>query len=220
MNDQINCLLHSRHASILTHLSLMTLLVLEFGFLLALPLWIAFLPCLVLHHRIGILLHEYMHGIPLTRYQHNLWVLSLVNGFLMTFGVMEVFRGNHLAHHRWLNTEKDPGFWRARSTGRQEAGGWWHTVRDIARGRHGPFMHLKLLYGSAKAHPYIKRRRVVAEIAVSSVALASWLAMDLPLVPLSVAALHLAVIPPAAFRGALSTRATIAIRCSRTNTRW
>ena len=32
---------------------------------------------------------------------------------------MEVLHGNHLAHHRSLNTDKDPGFWRGAQPGEQ-----------------------------------------------------------------------------------------------------
>ena len=103
--------LHSPYAPFITHFSLIALLLCEFSLILWFPLWATILPCLLTHHRIGIMLHEYMHGIPFRRYKHNLWVFSTVNGVLMTFGLLEVFRGNHLAHHRWLNTENDPGFW-------------------------------------------------------------------------------------------------------------
>src|SRR5689334_7538681 len=103
-------LLTSRYAPLLTHAALVGLTVVLFTLLLRLPLWLAFVPCALVEHRIGVLLHEYIHGIPFRKYRTNLWLLSAYEGVLLTFGLGELFRGTHLAHHRWLNTEKDPAF--------------------------------------------------------------------------------------------------------------
>src|SRR5262249_23770749 len=102
--------LHSRSASVLTHGSLVLLTIAEFVLLLRLPFLLAFVPCALIHPRIGVLMHEYIHGIPLARYRHNLWILSLFDGLMLMFGTLDLFRGTHLAHHRWLNTENDPAF--------------------------------------------------------------------------------------------------------------
>jgi fatty acid desaturase len=59
-------------------------------------------------HRIGVLLHDYLHGIPFRRRRNNLAMVSLFDGLMLMFGTLEVFRGTHLAHHRWLNTPRDP----------------------------------------------------------------------------------------------------------------
>jgi len=69
--------LTGRYAPLLTHGSLMVLTVSMFAILLRLPFWLAFVPCAIIHHRIGVLLHEYIHGIPFTRYRTNLLVLSV-----------------------------------------------------------------------------------------------------------------------------------------------
>ena len=84
--------LHSRYAPLITHISVVTLTVFMFGLLLWAPLWIAILPCLLMHYRVGILLHEYIHGIPFRRYKHNLWMLSLFDELLIFFGFLELFR--------------------------------------------------------------------------------------------------------------------------------
>src|SRR5208283_5823340 len=89
--------------------TLLVLLTVIYGFLIMRVsfLW-AFIPAVIVAHRIGILLHEYIHGIPFRRYRSNNNVVTFYDGLLLTFGVMEVFRATHLAHHRWLNTPLDP----------------------------------------------------------------------------------------------------------------
>ncbi len=79
-----------------------------FTLLLAVPFWVALVPGVAIAHRIGILLHEYFHGIPCRRYRDNLAVLSVFDGLLLLFGLLELIRGLHLAHHRWLNSDLDP----------------------------------------------------------------------------------------------------------------
>src|SRR5678816_3782463 len=56
--------LQSRYAPLLTHASLLLLTASLFAVLLRFPFWIAFVPCAIVQHRIGVLLHEYIHGIP------------------------------------------------------------------------------------------------------------------------------------------------------------
>ena len=91
-------LVESRYPPLLTHGSLVVLTVLLFALLLRARLWVAFVPCAILRHRIGVLLHEYIHGVPLRRYRSNLRVLAFFDGLLFTFGLGELFRGTHLAH--------------------------------------------------------------------------------------------------------------------------
>ena len=93
----------SRFAPFLTHASLLLMTVLYYSLLLRLPFWAAFVPCVFLAHRVGVMLHEYFHGIALHRYRDNLAVVTLWDGIMMTFGVMEVVRGMHLSHHKWLH---------------------------------------------------------------------------------------------------------------------
>ena len=100
----------SRWAPLLTHVSLALCTAAMFAMLLRAPLWIAIVPCAILEHRIGILLHEYIHGIPFKRRAHNLAVITFYDGLMICFGLLELFRNSHLTHHRWLNTERDPAW--------------------------------------------------------------------------------------------------------------
>ena len=116
--------LHSPHAAWLTHGSLLALTALYAWILLALPFWVALLPGVLVGHRIGVLLHEYLHGTAFRRYRHNLDVFTLWDGLMLLFGGFEIFRASHLAHHRHLNTPQEEliprdaagacvgGFWR------------------------------------------------------------------------------------------------------------
>jgi len=100
--------LDARGAAVITHGCLVAMTVAMFARLLRAPPWIAVVPCALLHHRIGILVHEYIHGIPFHHYRNNLLVTTAYDGLLLSFGFVELFRATHLAHHRWLNTEADP----------------------------------------------------------------------------------------------------------------
>ena len=100
----------SRWAPLLTHVSLALCTAAMFAMLLRAPLWVAIVPCAILEHRIGILLHEYIHGIPFKRRAHNLAVITFYDGLMICFGLLELFRNSHLTHHRWLNTERDPAW--------------------------------------------------------------------------------------------------------------
>ena len=96
-----------RHAAWLTHGSLIVLTAALWWLLAVAPFWVAFVPGVLLTHRIGVLLHEYLHGIPFRKYRNNLAVYGLFDGLMLMFGLMELFRGTHLMHHRWLNAEGD-----------------------------------------------------------------------------------------------------------------
>lgn len=54
--------LYSRWAAWLTHGSLLLLTAVLWWLLVVAPFWLLFLPGVLLAHRIGVLLHEYLHG--------------------------------------------------------------------------------------------------------------------------------------------------------------
>ena len=78
-----------------------------FALLLCAPFPAAFFPAVLLLHRIGVMVHEYIHGIPFRQYRHSLRVLAFVDGVTLSFGLLEFFRVTHLMHHRWLNSRGD-----------------------------------------------------------------------------------------------------------------
>ncbi len=160
--------LHSRNAVWLTHGSLVLLASVEFLLLLKVPFWLAFVPCALIHHRIGVLLHEYMHGIPFERYRHNLWVLSFFDGLMLMFGSLDLFRGTHLAHHRWLNTENDPAF-----TAKTSA-----SARSGVAGSLGALEGFQYVAYLAEAfrgrHPYVVRSRILLGMALSAAWIGFW----------------------------------------------
>jgi fatty acid desaturase len=161
--------LRSRSASWLTHGGLALLTAVEILLLLRLPFWLAFVPCALIHHRIGVLLHEYIHGIPFVRYRHNLWVLSLFDGLMLMFGSLDLFRGTHLAHHRWLNTEHDPAFTAKSSTSdRRGAAGWLAALEGVQY-----LVYLAEVFRGR--HPYIVRSRILLGALLSVASIALWL---------------------------------------------
>jgi fatty acid desaturase len=91
-----------------------------FALALRAPFWIAVVPCVLLQHRIGILIHEYIHGIPFRRRSHNLAVVAIYDGLMICVGLLELFRNSHLTHHRWVNSEGDPA-WVSENAGASEA---------------------------------------------------------------------------------------------------
>ena len=101
--------LHSRYARAITPMALLALTAVYGLLLLRVPFFIAFLPCVIVAHRIGVLLHEFIHGIPLQRYRSNHNVVTVFDGCLLMWGTMEVFRGTHLAHHRVAQYGTRPG---------------------------------------------------------------------------------------------------------------
>ena len=162
--------LRSRSAPLLTHGSLVLLTVAEFTLLLRFPFWFAFLPCAVIHHRIGVLLHEYVHGIPCVRYRDNLRVLSFFDGFMLMFGTLDLFRGTHLAHHRWLNTEKDPAFTERTTLDRQGRADWFSALEAVQH-----FFYL--VEGFQGRHPYVSRSRIILGAALSVAWIGFWVAI-------------------------------------------
>jgi fatty acid desaturase len=201
----LQTIIASRNASWLTHASLALLFAAEFTLILRCPFVVMLIPSILIHHRIGILLHEYMHGIPFRRYRNNLRLLTIANSFLLTFGFQEIFRGTHLEHHRWLNTARDPGFHLPSRGGPRSTllRPLWIFYRTFA-GDHGLALYLKHLRSLTRGgHPYVKPRRVAVEAALSILVLLGWVALGEYRVPLALIALHLCIWPPAAFRGTL-----------------
>lgn len=97
----------SRHAPLVTHGSLALLTAALITLLLRAPLAWTAVPCVVLHHRVTILLHEYIHGIPLRRDRDDLLVLTVFEGVLLSFGFIEGVRAGLLAHHRWCAVRRE-----------------------------------------------------------------------------------------------------------------
>ena len=89
-----------------------------FALLLFTPYWIAFVPGVVLTHRIGVMMHEYIHGIPFRRYAYCHNVLTFFDGLTLMFGLLELFRGRpwplilgghtHVAEKLVYRTDRGP----------------------------------------------------------------------------------------------------------------
>jgi len=188
--------LHSRFAPLLTHGSLLVLTVLLLTLLVRAPFALAFLPCAILQHRIGVLLHEYIHGIPFARYRSNLRVLSFFDGLLLMFGLSELFRGTHLAHHRWLNTERDPAFEAARQNGRTG----WGSVAALEG-----VQHLIYLWQSLRGrHRYVIPSRIAVGAGLSLAWTLLWLTIGRGDVPVKMIGLTIFnTLVPISFRGAV-----------------
>lgn len=77
--------LHSRFSPALTHGALLLLSAALWSLLWFVPFWIMFVPGVLLAHRIGILLHEYLHGIPFRSYRRNLAVYGFFDGAMLMF---------------------------------------------------------------------------------------------------------------------------------------
>src|SRR5512132_2523966 len=119
--------LHGPFAPWLTHGCLVVFTLVYYGLVLMVPFWIAFVPLVILTHRIGTLLHEYIHGIPFRRYSRNHAVVTFYDGFMLMFGTLEMFRVSHLRHHRWLNTDHDEASEKSAKVG-------WNSLLDIITG--------------------------------------------------------------------------------------
>jgi fatty acid desaturase len=118
-----------------------------------------------------VLLHEYIHGIPFARYRHNLVVLSFFDGLMLMCGSLDLFRGTHLAHHRWLNTENDPAFTVKRSTlARSGVARWIGALEGV--------QHLVYLVEALQGrHPYVLRSRIALGALLSGAWIAFWIAV-------------------------------------------
>jgi fatty acid desaturase len=188
--------LYSRYAPALTHGSLLALTAALFGILLGAPLWLAFFPSAIVHHRIGVLLHEYIHGIPCRRYRSNLRVLSAYDGLLLMFGMTELFRGTHLAHHRWLNTERDPAFEAARQSARPR----WGRITALEGVQHLVYLAQSL----QGRHHFVVPSRIAIGAGLSLVWTVGWILAGRGDVPLKLVALTAYnTLIPVSFRGAV-----------------
>lgn len=164
--------LGSRRAALMTHGCLVVMTAAVFVLLIATPAWIALVPCALLHHRIGILVHEYIHGIPFRRYRHNLAVVSLFDGLVLGFGFLELFRATHLTHHRWLNTERDPAHQPA-----QPASGPGSRILRVLWALEAP-QHVRFMaHALAGKVPIVRPRLLIAGMVQSAAWVAFWIAI-------------------------------------------
>ena len=169
-----------------------------FALLLLGPFWLVFFPCVIVGHRVGVLLHEYMHGIPFRSYRHNLWVVSFYDGMLLFFGLLELFRGTHLAHHKWLNTERDPAFQSAQDKPQQgQILGLVGTFDVVQYFRY-------MFQALGGRHPYVRPRRIALDAALSVSWIAVWAyAGRFDMVPKLLAISLWTTLMPVYFRGAV-----------------
>jgi fatty acid desaturase len=167
-----------------THGSLIAATILLYGLVLRFGWSPMIIVCAVLQHRIGILLHEYIHGIPLRLQQHNQLVLSLYDPLMCAFGLLQVFRGSHLAHHRWLNTERDPAYQSAQRTVGQGSLG---LLGALELPQH--FQYLRDALAGRQA--FARRDRLVFGFVASLAWVAGWVALGLGRVPLTIALLSI-----------------------------
>jgi fatty acid desaturase len=172
-------------AALITHGCLVVLIAAEFALLLNTPVWVAALPCLLLHHRIGVLAHEYIHGIPFRRRRGNLLVIGVLEPIAQTFGLLELFRGTHLAHHRWLNTERDPAFQTAQRS--RTTGGAFLGLSQLEIVQHFHYLADILRHG----HPIARRSRIMRGFFLSLAAVVFWVAIGHAEIVLYLAALNL-----------------------------
>jgi fatty acid desaturase len=119
-------------------------------------------------HALLILMHDAAHGLLFTDRRVNEWVAELLLAWPLGVS-MVAYRRNHLAHHRWLSTARDPDF--VRKAGEPD---WqvWHSVRDLSG--LGVFKQLKLARNISVLEP---PRRKAVRLTVSLAAL-SLLAFD------------------------------------------
>lgn len=165
--------LEDPRAAWITHGLLLAMLAAHVALLLWAPLWLAFVPGVLLVHRIGILGHEYIHGIPFKAYRHNLAVVTILDGAMLMFGVYELYRGMHLAHHRWLN---GPGDAAAEQAAVRERGD-----RRSVLGSGEVAKHLRLLgEGLRGEHPFARPRRIGLGALASLVWIGLWFALGRP----------------------------------------
>ena len=161
--------LRGRHAPLITHGTLLAVTGLFYGLLSRLPFWIAFVPCVFLAHRVGILVHEYIHGAPFARYRHSHAVVTLWDGLMMTFGLLEVARGMHLTHHRWLNVPA-PDAKRTHGDAGAFGRGGFGLAATLDAVRHV----LSAGDSSRPKKPYVRRGRIFMGFALSLVMVLAW----------------------------------------------
>ncbi|HEX6160948.1 MAG TPA: fatty acid desaturase [Thermoanaerobaculia bacterium] len=191
--------LEHRSAIWLTHVSSIVMTIAFFALLLQAPFWIAFLPAVVLAHRIGVMTHEYIHGSPFRKYSHCLLVLTSYDALMLMFGILELYRATHLAHHRWLNGPGDSSF----DTSRAPAVPRSRFVQGLMALEVVQYVkfYWEALHG---LHPYARPRRLLFCFAATCVAIGAWIAIgraDMVWKLMAVTLFTAAV--PAALRGAI-----------------
>ncbi|HEY4642374.1 MAG TPA: fatty acid desaturase [Thermoanaerobaculia bacterium] len=160
--------LRSRHAVWLTHGSALVMTCALFALILFVPFRYAFIPAALIAHRIGVMMHEYIHGIPFRRYANCLGVLVFYDGLMLMFGLLELFRATHLSHHRWLNSPGDSAFDNL-------------DVKNDPNRLRGAFVslevtqHLKFYWEALHGlHPYASPKRIAFCVAQSCAWIALW----------------------------------------------
>jgi fatty acid desaturase len=168
-----------------------------FALLLTVPFWVALIPGVMIAHRIGILLHEYFHGIPFRRYRNNLAVLSGFEGLLLLFGLLELIRGLHLAHHRWLNSDLDP----AKETVRSFK---WKRLNDLLL-IHTTMQSVTYLIRAVRGEKaYVKRSRIWLGVGLSIAVMGAWRLLGHPeMVWKTLVISGITVLVPVSIRGAI-----------------
>jgi fatty acid desaturase len=167
-------LLRTRHAVWLTHGSAVVMALALFTLLLRVPFAYAFVPAVLLTHRIGVMMHEYIHGIPFRRYANCLRVLAFFDGIMLMFGLLELFRATHLSHHRWLNGEGDSAFDNARL--KYHPNPILRAILALEVTQHLKF-YAEALRGK---HPYARPRRIAACFIWTCCCIAGWIAIGRP----------------------------------------
>jgi len=160
--------LSSRHSVWLTHGTLILLTVSLFALLLSVSFWIAFVPGVILTHRVGVMMHEYIHGIPFRRYDYCLAVISFFDGLTLMFGLLELFRGTHLSHHRWLNSSGDSGYDNLHVA--QHPNKIIAVLMSLEVTQHIKF-YWEAWHGR---HPYVRWRRLALGVALSIAWIVVW----------------------------------------------
>ena len=190
--------LRSRYSVWLTHGSLIALSVALWWLLAVAPFWIAFVPGVLLAHRIGVLLHEYLHGIPFQNYRDNLAVYGVFDGAMLMFGLMELFRGTHLTHHRWLNVEGDNAVRSARTLRPRNRLLSWLTATEAVQ-------HLVFLWDALHGRlPVVRLWRVAAAAALSTVCVLLLCQLGRSDIALALIAINaFTALVPASLRGAI-----------------
>lgn len=161
------------------------------------PFWLMLVPGILLAHRIGILLHEYLHGIPFRNYRSNLAVYGFFDGTMLMFGLMELFRGTHLTHHRWLNAHGDNAARNSKTTPR-------HALLNLLVSNEA-VQHLLFLWEALQGRQAIvKLSRVAFGAAFSTICIIGLLQLGRGDIVLKLMAVNFfTVLIPASLRGAI-----------------
>ena len=143
-----------------------------FALLLSTSFLVSFIPAVILLHRIGVMVHEYIHGIPFRRYRNNLRVLALIDGLTLSFGLFEFFRVTHLHHHRWLNSPGDSTFDNA-----QAAAARRRVAAALGKAKTHLWEYAQALLGK---HTYVRADQTIFGAVGSIFWIGVWLMIDRP----------------------------------------